>query len=95
MPKVHLFANIPSLSVETQIYTQRRSNAETPANFKFTVAALWSFILSTFNAVSVASAYYASDETAAIGGVQIGGYYKLSDDNIWGLPKGILKERTE
>lgn len=39
----HLFSVIPSLAPETQLYTQRRSDAENPANYRFTVADLLQF----------------------------------------------------
>mgnify|MGYP000641991965 CR=1 FL=1 len=40
----HLFTPIPSLNAETQLYTQRRSNAEDPANYRFTLAELLQFL---------------------------------------------------
>jgi hypothetical protein len=40
----HLFAPIPSLNAETQLYTQRRSNAEDPANYRFTLSELLQFL---------------------------------------------------
>lgn len=39
---------------------------------------------------------YADDGAAALGGVPVGGYYKLSQTNLYGIPTGnggILKER--
>lgn len=51
----------------------------------------------SFRAISVndfiGSAYYVSDAAASGGGVAIGEIYKLDTANIFGLPKGILKER--
>lgn len=37
--------------------------------------------------------YYVSDTAAGGGGVSIGELYKLDTANIFGLPKGVIKER--
>ena len=52
----------------------------------------------TFRALTIddfisSSSYYVSDSAAGIGGVAIGAIYKLDTANIYGMPKGILKER--
>lgn len=39
-----LFAVIPSLSTETQLYTARRNNAAAPGEFRFTIADMLSFL---------------------------------------------------
>lgn len=39
-----LFAVIPELSTETQLYTARRNNAAAPGEFRFTIADLLSFL---------------------------------------------------
>lgn len=41
----------------------------------------------------VDSSYYVSDAAASSGGVAIGELYKLDTANIYGMPKGIIKER--
>lgn len=40
----HLFPDIPELTWETQLYTQRKSNADPPANYKFTLQTLSDFL---------------------------------------------------
>lgn len=42
--KVHLLPTIPSLTTETELYTQRRSSADTPEPFKFTIGQLFAFL---------------------------------------------------
>jgi len=44
MAKPTDYPNIPSLHEETEIYTQRRTSGEAPANYKFTIQDLVSFI---------------------------------------------------
>lgn len=39
------------------------------------------------------SSFYVSDAAAGAGGVSIGELYKLDTANIFGLPKGVIKER--
>lgn len=39
-----LFAVIPELSTETQLYTARRNNAAAPGEFRFTIADLLAFL---------------------------------------------------
>jgi hypothetical protein len=46
MPKPHLFPDIPAIHEETQLYTQRRTVSESPANFKFTMALVLAWIIS-------------------------------------------------
>lgn len=94
MPKVHLFGSIPSLTAETQLYTQRRSNAESPANYRFTIAALMQFMQDTYGLKAIKGTY-ASDTAAATAGLNIGDLYALSADNIYGMPAGVIKERVE
>lgn len=93
MPKVHEFAPIPSLHVETQLYTQRRSSGESPANYRFTLEELTAFLIDQFDLVQIKGAY-ASDEAAAIGGVAVNEWYELTEGNIWGMPEGLAKKRT-
>lgn len=38
---------------------------------------------------------FASDAEAAVGGVKVGEYYTLSDTNLYGLPEGHPKQRTD
>ena len=51
----------------------------------------------TFRLLSIVDfidpSYYVSDTAAGGGGVSIGELYKLDTANIFGLPKGIIKER--
>lgn len=91
MPKVHLFDPIGSLHEETQLYTQRRSNAEAPANYRFTVATLVQFVVENFG--EFLPGPYAGDAEAAADGVNVGQYYKLSAGNEWGMPYGVPKIR--
>lgn len=46
--KPYTFPELGSLHVQTQIYTQRRSNVETPAEARFTIEALAAFLNSEF-----------------------------------------------
>jgi hypothetical protein len=43
----------------------------------------------------VVDGQFASDAAAAIGGIAIGQYYELSDDNIYGMTGGVPKKRKE
>lgn len=92
-----LFTDIPSMHPEVQIYTSRRSNAEAPSEYKFTLSTLVAYLLSYFNLVQVSNAgsAYASDTAAGTAGVAIGEFYELSTANIYGMPAGILKKRIE
>lgn len=92
-----LFDTISSLHPEVQFYTARRSNAEAPKEYKFTLTTLVAYLLSVFNLVQVANSgsTYSSDSAASTGGVSIGEFYELSAANIYGMPAGILKKRIE
>lgn len=87
-----LFATIPSLHSETIICTPRRSNAESPFEYRFTVQELAEFIESNFTFI-VPKGEYDDDSAAATGGVSVGEYYELSAANIYGLPQGVIKKR--
>jgi len=87
--KVHLFPVIPSLTRETQLYTQRRSAAEAPDNFRFTVGDVIDFIVDEGYVMIMGT--YPDDETASADGVQLDEVYELTADNIWALPEGVLK----
>lgn len=87
--KVHLFPIIPSLTRETQLYTQRRSTAEAPENYRFTVGDVIDFLIDE-GYVMIKGAY-PDDETASADGVQYNEVYELTEDNIWTLPEGTLK----
>ena len=43
-----LFATIPSLHSETQLYTARRSNTDSPQEYKMTLAVIAAFLVSEF-----------------------------------------------
>ena len=90
-----LFTTISSLHPELQFYTARRSNAEAPTEYKFTLTTLVAYLLSYFNFVQIANAgtTYASDTAAAAGSIAVGEVYELSAGNIYGMPAGILKKR--
>lgn len=87
------FPQLPGLTGETQLYTQRRSNGENPTEYRFTVNDLLVFLASNYDLVAIEGSY-ASDAAAATGGVAVGGCYELSAGNIYGLPAGTLKRRT-
>lgn len=87
-----LFTVIPSLTTETLLHTARRSFAEAPTEYRFTIAQLFDFLQSNYDVVAIAGEY-ASDAAAASGGVSIGEVYELTAANIYGLPAGILKKR--
>ncbi len=87
--KVHLFPVIPSLTRETQLYTQRRSSAEAPDNFRFTVGDVIDFLVS--EGYVMIKGTYPDDETASAAGVQYDEVYELTEGNIWMLPEGTLK----
>lgn len=94
MPKVHLFPVIPSLTGETQLPTQRRSNAEPPSNYRFTIDTLKAFFESEYRFVRIAGASaYTSDSAAAAGGVSVGDFYELAVGNVYGMAAGLLKKR--
>lgn len=94
MPKVHEFAIAPGLTETTEFPTQRRSSAESPANYRFTFSTLATYLESLFAIKRVRGIYY-DDAAASAGGVQIGQVYELAQVNKYGLPKGILKTRRE
>jgi len=94
MPKVHEFPAISSLHPETQLYTQRRSNSETPTNYRFSVEELAAYFFAQFNMVQVMGAY-SSDSDASSNGIAIGEIYEVTMDNVYGLPEGTLKTRRE
>jgi len=54
----HLFDNIGSIARTTQLYTQRRSNVEIPANYKFTIENLVDFIKEEFEVITLDKLYY-------------------------------------
>ena len=94
--KVHLFPSIPSITDTTQLYTQRRSAAESPANYRFTIAEVMDYLQSQGFIRIAAGGPYDSDTDAASGGVAIGEYYILSSTNDYGIPTangGLLKQR--
>lgn len=96
MPKVHLFPVIPGLHSETQLPTQRRSNGEPPANYRFTIDMLQAFFESEYRYVRIAgAAAYISDSAAASAGVSVGEFYELSAGNIYGMAAGLIKKRIE
>lgn len=88
----HLFPIIPSLTRTTQIYTQRRSGVESPANYRFTIEELMDFISAEFGLLYV-HGEYDSDEAAEAAGCELNQVYELSAANIYGLPNGTLKRR--
>lgn len=88
----HLFPIIPSLTRTTQIYTQRRSGVESPANYRFTIENLMEFIAEEFDLLFV-HGQYDSDDHAALSGCEINQIYELGAGNIYGLPEGVLKRR--
>jgi hypothetical protein len=90
--KPYTFSNIEAITTTTQLYTQRRSSAATPAERKFTVADLAAFLESTMGWISN-QGEYDDDSAAATGGVAVGEFYTLSVDNIYGMPQGLLKKR--
>lgn len=92
-----LFTDISSLHPETQVYTSRRRNAESPAERKYTLQTLADYLMSYFGFTrKYGAGTYVDDAAAAAAGVPIGGMYELAIDNIYGIPcgnGGILKER--
>lgn len=92
MPKVHEFATIPSLLADTQLYTQRRSAVESPANYRFTVETLAMFLIDNYSLAPIKGAY-ASDAAAGADGVAVDELYELTAGNVYGLPAGVLKKR--
>jgi len=87
-----LFTVLPSLTTETLLHTARRSFADSPQEYRFTIQQLFEFLESNYNVVAI-QGQYASDAAAASGGVAVGEVYELNVDNIYGLPAGILKKR--
>lgn len=89
-----LFATIPSLTTTTLLHTARRSTAESPQEYRFTVQALVDFLGSQYDILPI-QGIYDSDSAAAADGVAVGELYELSLTNIYGLPDGLLKRRRE
>jgi len=94
-----LFDDIPSLHEDTLLHTARRSDAEAPAEYKFNLSTLVSFLENNFGMARVyGDTAYTSDAEAAADSVPVGGLYELSIDNIYGIPTGnggVLKRRIE
>ncbi len=85
MAKPHLYPTIPSLTLETQLYTQRRSNSESPDNYRFTVQELLDYLVDQGVVVN-AGGPYTSDADAAANGVAVGEYYEVAQANTIGIP---------
>lgn len=92
-----LFTDISSLHPETQVYTARRRNAESPAERKYTLNTLADYLMSYFGFTrKYGAGTYANDAAAAAAGVPVGGLYELSISNEYGIPVGnggVLKIR--
>ena len=54
----HLFDDIGSITRTTQVYTQRRSSVQSPANYKYTVEQLAEFLIQEFEIITVDKLYY-------------------------------------
>jgi hypothetical protein len=96
--KVHLFPPISSLTPTTQLYTQRRSSAEAPANFRLTLADIAAWLEEQGFLKLPAPGPYVDDDAAGAAGVAVGEYYELAIPNTYGIPVGnggILKKRIE
>lgn len=81
----------PNLFLETQLYTQRLSDAAGNDNFRFSLSDIIAF-LATQNIV-ISQGIYSSDEAAGLGGVAIGTYYETGVGHVDGLPPGVIKKR--
>ena len=92
--KPWLFATIPSLTRTTQVYTSRRSTADSPQEYKFTLEDIADFLVSEFG-IQPIQGIYDDDVDAAAAGVAIGETYELSLGNSYGLPEGTLKIRRQ
>lgn len=89
----YTFPDLTDLTDETQIYTQRRSNSDDPADQKFNMGQVVAYVAAQLSVLSSLGTY-SSDEEAEQNGVPVGGFYDLSSSNIYGLPEGLLKKRT-
>lgn len=87
MGKPHLYPIIPSIDKETQIYTQRRKNSETPTNYRFTLEEVMIF-LKEEGFVRTITGTYRNDSLAIAGGGSIGDYYNLAINNEYNIPVG-------
>jgi hypothetical protein len=92
MAKPTDFAAIPALDPKTQLYTQRRTDTEAPTNYRFSVEELAEFLALNFDLLVLYGAYK-DDLEAGDNGVPIGGGYRLTPDNYYGMPEGIVKVR--
>jgi hypothetical protein len=86
------------LTPTTQLYTQRRSSAEAPANFRLTLSDIATWLEEQgFLKLPLPGPYF-DDADAATAGVEIGEYYELAIPNTYGIPTGnggVLKKRME
>lgn len=85
------YAPAPGLFLETQIYTQRLSDAAGEGNFRFSLSDMISFLAS--QNVIIVQGIYSSDQDAGLGGVAINTYYETGLGHVDGLPPGIIKKR--
>jgi len=93
MAKTHLYPIIPTIDEETQLYTQRRKNSESPTNYRFDISLLMSFFEQQgFIQVKGASPF-TSDAFAAAGGVGVGEYYEVGIAHEEGATEGTIKKR--
>lgn len=91
MAKPTDFTEAPLLATETQLYTQRLSDAAGNANFRFTLLQLIEFLGN--NNVILSQGIYSSDDSAGLSGVAIGNYYETGVGHVDGLPPGVIKKR--
>lgn len=92
MPKPHEFADAPALHENTQMYTQGLGPGFGNNNYKFTLSNVLTFLTGR-NFVQVFPGEYPDDASAALDSIPVGGLYELSEDNIYGVPAGVLKKR--
>lgn len=83
MPKPPTFPLIPGLTWETQLYTQRRSNAEPQVNYRFTLLEIWNFFAT--NGAVFSQGVYVDDAAAEAAGVQDGEYYTVEKNSHTGF----------
>lgn len=88
MGKPHLYPVIPGLSLETQLYTQRRSNAESPLNYRFTMSELLDFLKNQGVVIPFSTNEYPNDAEAIAAGASAGDWYFLSQANDYGQTYG-------
>lgn len=85
------FAPAPALAPETQLYTQRLSDAAGEGNFRFSLIELLTFFEE--NNVIISQGIFDGDDTAAAAGVELNEWYEAAPGHKEGVMAGTLIKR--